>query len=54
MADNMASSNDVTYTRSNLTTLKYCIIVGLGAILFGIDQGCMVGLLAVQRYVEAS
>jgi hypothetical protein len=34
------------------TVLTYCAVVGLGAILFGIDQGETTGFLAMPRYVS--
>jgi hypothetical protein len=49
---NMTTTVDANYTRSNWTTFKYCFVVGLGAILFGIDTGCMVGFFANGRYAN--
>ncbi len=42
------------YKRSNKKVIMYCCIVGLGAILFGIDQGETTGFLAMPRFVRLS
>ncbi|KAH8891123.1 general substrate transporter [Thozetella sp. PMI_491] len=34
------------------STFGYCLYVGLGAILFGLDQGCIAGLFAVPQFIE--
>ncbi len=52
----MASENPdiaiMAFHRSNKPVLGYCLIVGLGAMLFGIDQGETTGFLAMQRYLQ--
>ncbi|KAF1953348.1 general substrate transporter [Byssothecium circinans] len=40
------------YTRSVRKTSQYCLVVGLGAILFGLDQGCISGLFAVPKFIQ--
>lgn len=41
--------SDMDYRRSNKTVFGYCLIVALGAMLFGIDQGETTGFLAMPR-----
>lgn len=45
----MATSHDAdaTWRRSHNKTFSYCFVVALGAILFGLDQAAIGGLLAV-------
>ncbi|RFU26555.1 hypothetical protein B7463_g9780, partial [Scytalidium lignicola] len=38
--------------RSNKKVMYYCFVVGLGAILFGLDQGETTGFLAMPRFLE--
>ena len=48
--DNVYNNGAAAPRRSNKTVLGYCFVVGLGAILFGLDQGETTGFLAMQRY----
>ncbi|RFU30415.1 hypothetical protein B7463_g5904, partial [Scytalidium lignicola] len=42
-------ADDMEYRRSNRTVFGYCLVVALGAMLFGIDQGETTGFLAMPK-----
>ncbi len=46
----MAADSSTEWRRSNWTTIRYCLIVALGAVLFGFDAAAISGLIALDRF----
>ena len=52
MAQVAAGSEDPQWRRSNRTAYGYCLVVALGAILFGFDQAAVSGIIAIRKFQE--
>lgn len=56
LTDNMSQVStgpeDLQWRRSNWTAYGYCLVVALGAILFGFDQAAISGIIAIKRFQE--